>query len=421
MARTVLPLNDTKIKNAKPREKSYTLADGQGLQLLIKTNGTKLWEFRYISPISYKRRKTSFDKYPVVTLAIARSKRDEYLELIKNKIDPIDYFKEQKLQEKQEIEKQNHTIANLIDEYFKFREDELSPSTIKKDRTRIKYSFTDKLNKKEDTSIYELNFITIKSILLKIEEEKKLDPLKKVKGIILRVLKFAFKRDILDTSELIGKLELYDFKKQSKKQIRNNPTLINKNDIAKLYNDILNYNHSLITRYLLLMTIHTAQRQGSLITAKWEDIDFKKNIWTIPADNMKVKTQAHILPLSNITIKYLTELKVFTGSNEYLFPNSQIKSTRNKYPYVSNNTARTALRRMGYTNEQQTAHGFRAMFKTICKENQEEYHLNNEFVERILAHKVEGDVEAAYNRANNIEDMRKVVNWWSDWLEELKN
>lgn len=72
---------------------------------------------------------------------------------------------------------------------------------------------------------------------------------------------------------------------------------------------------------------------------------------------------------------------------------------------------------MGYTSEQQTAHGFRAMFKTVCKENQEEHNLNNEFVERVLAHKVDGDVESAYNRATNIEDMRKVVNWWSNWLE----
>lgn len=110
-----------------------------------------------------------------------------------------------------------------------------------------------------------------------------------------------------------------------------------------------------------------------------------------------------------------------TGDEQYLFPNSQIKATRNKYPHISNNTANKALRHMGYIEEQQTAHGFRTMFKTVCKEHQESHHINNEFVERVLAHKVDGDIEAYYNRAENIEDMRKVVEWWSNYILNLKN
>ena len=143
---------------------------------------------------------------------------------------------------------------------------------------------------------------------------------------------------------------------------------------------------------------------------------------------MKVKIDDHHLPLSDTTIKYLKELQKFTSDGVYLFPNSQTGSTRNKYPHVSNNTVTKALRIMEYTKEQQTAHGFRAMFKTVCKENQEKVKdkdnhkiLENEFIEKVLAHKVEGDVEASYNRSKSIEDMRKVVNWWSDYLEGLNN
>jgi len=419
MARTVVPLTDTKIKSAKAKDKNYTLSDGQGLHLLVKCSGSKLWEFIYKSPVTLKRRKSSFGNYPNVTLVTARKKRAEYQELIINGIDPIDHFKQIKEDIKQAEKKEAHTIGKIIDQYYDFKEDELSTSTIKKDKSRINYSFVNHLPKKEDTNIHDVTFEIIISILEPLEISGKLETLKKVKGIIIRLLKFIFKRNISNTSELIGKLELYEFKKQSKKQIKHNPTLTTKEDITRLYNDILVYNHNLITKYLLIFTIHTAQRQGSLITAKWEDIDFRKKLWVIPEHNMKVKTADHHLPLSDVTIKYIKELQDITGDSEYLFPNSQINKTRNKYPHISNNTVTSALRSMGYTKKEQTAHGFRAMFKTVCKEHQEEHNLNNEFVERILAHKVEGEVEASYNRAKNIEDMRKVANWWSNYLENL--
>ena len=88
MARTAIPLNDTQIKNSKPKEKNYTLSDGQGLQLLIKSSGSKLWEFFYKDLISNKRRKTSLGTYPSVSLANARKKRIQYLEFLNSGIDP---------------------------------------------------------------------------------------------------------------------------------------------------------------------------------------------------------------------------------------------------------------------------------------------------------------------------------------------
>lgn len=428
MARIVTPLNATKIVNAKPGikdnvtiNKDYTLSDGQGLQLLVKMDGKKLWEFYYLSPKTQIRRKTSFGLFNQHhnTLAMARDKRSEYLKILADGIDPIDHFKAAKENIRREEEKEKHTIGNLLKEYYQFREDELSEITIKKDKSRIYVNFIDKLPKKEHTNIHTLDFETIKKALLYLEDEQKLETLKKVKSIVIRVLKFAFKRDIVDTSELIGKLELYDFKRRPKKQIKNNPTLTKQSEIKKLYQDMLKYENNLITRYLLLFTIHTAQRQGSIITAKWSDIDFKKKLWIIPAQNMKIKTRDHELPLSDEIVRYLKELQEFTGDGEYLFPNSQLKKTRNKYPHISNNTVTKSLRIMGYTKEQQTAHGFRAMFKTVCKEHQESDNLNNEFVERVLAHKVDGEVESAYNRAKNIDDIRRIVNWWSAYLEGL--
>lgn len=419
MARVVTPLTDSKIKNAKPKEKAYTLSDGQGLQLLIKTNGSKLWEFFYKSPATLKRRKTSFGVYPTISLINARKKRSEYQELINNRIDPIDHFKQIKEELKEQEKNKVYTIERVSNDFFALEQNnkKLKDGTITLSKNRLINHFFEYLPKKEHTHINDIDYLKTIKILEKLESKNKLETLSRVKQLIIKVFKYAYTENIIKDTEIFGKLELKTFKANS--TVKNNPTLTKKEDIKELYNKILSYKNT-TTKYLLLMSVHTAQRQGSIITAKWEDIDFKKKIWKVPAEFMKMKKE-HILPISDILVGYLKELREYTQYSEYLFPNSQINATRNKYPHISNNTVTQALRNMGFTKEQQTAHGFRAMFKTVCKEHQEEHNLNNEFVERVLAHKVDGEVESVYNRANNIEDMRKIVNWWSNYLDILRD
>lgn len=173
-----------------------------------------------------------------------------------------------------------------------------------------------------------------------MEDENKIETLSRVKNILVNAFKYAYGQDILDDTELFGRLELYKFKKQI--EVRNNPTLTKKDDIKRLYNAILNYNNT-ITKYLMIFSIHTAQRQGTIIRAKWQDIDFNKKVWSIPKEDMKMKRE-HKVPLSDILIEYLEELKKYSGKGIYLFPNSQEKATRNKNPYISNNTANRSLR-----------------------------------------------------------------------------
>lgn len=424
MARTVTPLNDTQIKNAKATDKNYTLSDGHGLQLLVKTNGTKLWEIFYKDLESSKRRKTSLGTYPSVSLSNARKKRSEYLELLHSGIDPIYKFKSKKQVNKLDEIKKTHTIESIVTKHMEKEQynKQLKDYTVNKAMNRLKLHFISYLPQKEKTIIHNITFDMIVKILKRLEEDEKLETLGRVKKQIIKIFQYAYSENIIESVDIFAKLELKSFKAYQESQARNNPTLTNEEDIQKLYNEILNYTNNLITKYLLIFTIHTAQRQGSIIQAKWQEIDLDKKLWIIPKENMKgrsTKVKDHYVPLSDILIKYLKELHDITGDDKCIFPNSQIKKTRNKYPHISNNTTNNALRLMGYTSDQQTAHGFRAMFKTVCKENQELHNLNNEFVERLLAHKVDGDVEAVYNRASNIDDMRKIVNWWSDWLEGL--
>ncbi len=420
MARVKQPLNDTQIKKAKAKDKNYTLSDGQGLQLLIKTNGSKLWEFRYTSPITLKAKKTSLGTYPTVSLKVVRDKRMEYQELIIKDIDPIEYFKQRKKDIKLKEAESKNTIGKVVDDFIAMQKNNkgLKDITLEKNKGRIENHFIAHLPLKENTPIKNIDYIQIIEILKKLEEADKLTTLVQVKGLIFNLFLFAYSQNISKDSTIHYRIKAYTFKQRAKGDIRNNPALTKKEDIQKLYKLMNKYEHNLITKYLLIFSIHTAQRQGSIIKAKWCDIDLTNKLWTIPSQDMKTKKE-HTIPLSDVLIKYLQELQIFTGQEVYLFPNTQRNRVTNKYPYISNNTVRNALRLMGYKNEDLTAHGLRATFKTICKEHQEDYKLSNEYVERILSHKVGNDVENAYNRALNLKEMSIILNWWSNYLESL--
>jgi integrase len=412
MAINILKAEQVKALSYSDAKKS--LNDGGGLRLLVKPNSTKVWEFKYT--FEGIRRVTSFGSYPNVSLAGARAKAKQFKELIEKNINPIEQNKEVRQKQKEEQLKKEHTIEKIVNDYLELKQHnkKLKDITIAKAKGRLENHFYNELTPyKNKTVIHNITFEKIVNLLKKIEDENKLETLFRVKILIIEIFKYAYTEGIIKDTDIFAKLELKNFKTQSKADRQNNPTLTKQDDIKKLYSDILNYNFGVLTKYALLMSIHTAQRQGSIITAKWCDINLDDKLWIIPASQMKMKKE-HILPLSNQLVKYLKELKQMGISNNYLFPNTQHLNA-----HMSNNTVNHALRKMGFTKEEQTAHGMRAMFKTVCKENQEEHNLKNEFVERVLAHKTAGNVEEAYNRADNIKEMRFIVNWWSDYLENL--
>lgn len=413
MAINILKAEQVKALSYTDAKKS--LNDGGGLRLFAKPNNSKIWEFKYT--FEGVRRVTSFGSYPSVNLAGARAKAKEFRELIDKKIDPIKNNQDIKQRQKEKEQKKEHTIEKIVNDYLELKQHnrKLKDITIVKAKGRLDNHFYNELTPyKNKTVIHDITFNKIVALLKKIEDENKLETLFRVKILIIEIFKYAYTEGIIKDTEIFAKLELKNFKMQSKSDRRNNPTLTKQEDIKRLYNKILNYEYGVLTKYALLMSIHTAQRQGSIITAKWCDINLDEKVWIIPSSQMKMKKE-HILPLSDKLVEILKELKQMSISDNYLFPNTQHLNA-----HMSNNTVNHALRKMGFTKEEQTAHGMRAMFKTVCKENQEEHNLKNEFVERVLAHKTSGNVEEAYNRADNIKEMRFIVNWWSDYLNGLK-
>ncbi len=409
-------LQDTKIKNVKPQEKNFTLSDGEGLHLLVKPNGSKLWEFRYTSPNNAKkRRKLAFGAYPVVSLAEARRKRFEAQVLISDKIDPLDKkADEEKLKESNDINLKQ-TIEKIVDEFFELKQHnkKLKDITVEKARARLENHFYAYLPQKEKTNIFDITFDMTVEILKKLESASKLETLDRVKKLIIEVFKYTYTENIIKDIDLFAKLEIKTFKKLTKADVKNHPTLTDPDEIGQLLKSINTYSGEVTTKYALLMSIHTAQRQGSIITAKWSDIDFKENLWIIPSERMKMKRE-HMLPLSKQMMIILERLHEVNGEDEYLFPN--IKGNRG---HMSNNTVNMALRKMGFTKERIVAHGFRSMFSTICNDNISEHNINYEFIEKALAHQEKDQIREVYNRAKNIKELKKLMQWYSDYLTTL--
>jgi integrase len=154
-----------------------------------------------------------------------------------------------------------------------------------------------------------------------------------------------------------------------------------------------------------------AQRPGELRHAAWEEVDFEDAVWSVPADRMKMR-RAHRVPLPRQTLLLLEELKPLTGSGHYLFP-----SLRTVQRPMSENTLNAALRRMGYTGEEMTSHGFRATFSTLANESGL---WNPDAIERQLAHVEANVVRRAYARGEHWEERVRMAEWWAGYLDECK-
>lgn len=188
-------------------------------------------------------------------------------------------------------------------------------------------------------------------------------------------------------------------------------TITDPKKIGDLMRVIPGYEGNLITRCALKLAPLVFVRPGELRHAEWSEIDLDLAQWKIPADKMKMR-QVHIVPLSKQALAVLVEISGLTGTGKFVFP-----SLRSGSRPMSNNTINAALRRMGYGKEELTGHGFRSMASTLLHENG----WKTDVIERQLAHAEGNSVKAAYNHAQHLPERRKMMQWWADYLDDLKN
>lgn len=395
MARQIIQLNNTKIANAKAKEKDYTLSDGQGLYLLVKTNGSKLWRFNYYDLLK-KRKLMSLGSYPDVSLLDARAKRDEYRALLAKNIDPKDYLFKQK---EQAIFAQSNTLLSIAQDWREMKLTKVEADTMK-DQWRLLelYLFPHLGN----IPISEITAPFTKMKLQKLIEAKKFETLKKVIRGLNEIMRFAVNGGLIQFNPTANLQELFP-----NGEVQHRPSI--HPDKLPLFLEAVNKaNIQLQTRCLLEWQLLTMVRPNEAAGTMWEEIDLENAIWIIPKERMKGKKRSHTVPLSKQAMNILKIMQPITGHCDFVFPKNGDLSA-----HMSSETINKALRKMGYQGIL-CAHGFRAIASTALNENE----FNVEIIEALLSH-VKGDkVRIAYDRSTYEKQKRQYIEWWGDFVEK---
>ena len=391
-----MALSVKQIQAAKPKDKIYRITDSNGLCLEIKPNGSKLWRFRY--RFNGKGKMIGLGSFPATSLKDARNKRDDQRRILESGIDPSDHKKGQKAAVSGENEFES--VSREWHSKFKSTWTEGHAKTVLR---RLELNCFPWIGK---TAVDQLDPPEILKVLRRIEKRGAVETAHRVRSIIGQVLRYAVAtgRATRDSSaDLKGAIP--------PAQEKHLAAITDPKKIGPLLRNIEEYEGGDITKYGLMLAPLVFVRPGELRHAQWDEIDLEIAEWRVPAGKMKAR-RPHIVPLSRQALEILYELKPLTGNGNYVFP-----SVRSKSRPMSENTINGALRRLGYSKEEITGHGFRSMASTNLNENG----WKPDVIERQLAHVEGNSVRAAYNHADYLPERRKMMQWWADYLDALKN
>ena len=398
-------LSDTSIRNSKSRQKQYKIFDGQGLFVLIHPNGSKYFRYRY--KLEGKEKVMALGVYPETTLKEAREKRLEAQRLVKNGLDPVRFRLElrakREQEEKEQFFKTQNTFENVSKDWLARETKRITHKHAKDARRSLEIHVYPKIG---NHLIDGISTKEIKSVLSVIQDSGKLETAHRVHQRIRSVFQFAVMNDLTErnpAADLYGFLEPVQKKSMIALPLKELPEYLHRLDNAE--------NLHLVTRAGLKLIVMLFVRTNELIEAKWEEIDLEEALWRIPEERMKLRVE-HLVPLPKQALKILDELESITGSSKYVLPGD-----RNPNQPMSNNTLLYGgIYRMGYRSRA-TIHGFRSLASSILNESGE---WNPDAIERQLAHSEKDQVRAAYNRAKYLEERRRMMQWYADYLEEIK-
>ena len=398
MPKLTHPLTDIQVRNAKAKGKEYKLSDTGGLYLLVKPSGGKLWRMAY--RFAGKQKALAFESYPSLSLADARQRRDDAKKLLANGVDPGEIKKAQKAAIVAVTENAFEVVAREWHGKFKHTWSEVHADTLME---RLERDIFPYIGAKD---ISEIKPPELLAILRRVESRGALDTAHRERFLCGQIFRYAIatgraERD--PSADLKGALPPVKFGHRAA------PT--DPKDVAPLLRAIDDFKCTFPVKCALQLLPLVFCRPGELRAAEWKEFDFENEQWNIPAERMKMK-EPHIVPLSRQTIAILKELQPLTGSGRYLFP-----SLRSSQRCMSDNTLNCSFRRMGFEKHEISAHGFRAMARTILDEVLQ---FRPDFIEHQLAHAVRDANGRAYNRTSHLVERRKMMQTWADYLDGLK-
>ena len=387
------------INAAKPRAKAHSLADSQGLHIFIQPNGSKLWRFKY--RFLDKQKTLHLGGWPQVSLADARVRRDEAKKQIAAGIDPALEKKRARIAAKYAAA---NTFEAVAKEWLvKCERDGLAPVTIEK----ISWLLAKAYPLIGSIPIAQITPHEALAVLRKVEATGAYESARRMRSVLSRVFRYGVATVRCDkdvAADLRGAIAV--------PKVKHFAAITKPSDVGGLLRAIDGYTGHKVTVMAMRLSPHVLLRPGELRQAEWTDIDFDEAIWFIPAERMKMR-RPHRVPLSRQVIAMLKELHEHTHWWKYLFP--CLGKPRKS---MSENAVNQGLRKLGYTTDQMTAHGFRAMAATLLNEMGE---WNPDAIERQLAHVDTNQVRRAYARGEYWDERVVMMQHWSDYLDQLRD
>ena len=392
-----MPLNHFDIQAAKPEAKSYKLADGGGLFLLIQQNGSKLWRLKYRHLGT--ERALSFGPYPLVSLAEARTKRDDAKKLL---LDGVDPSVRKKLNRIAAETAANNTFGLVAGEFLaKIEAEGAAASTISKN----KWLLADLAAPLANRPIAEITAAEILDLLKRIEKSGRRETARRLRGVMGTVFRLAVVtlRATSDPTQAIqGALLRANTKPRA--------AITDEKQFGGLLRAIDEYDGWPTIKAALQFSALTFARPGEVRGATRSEINFDKAVWRVAAERTKMR-RPHDVPLSRQALAVLKDIWPMSDHCELVFP-----SIRSNQRPLSENAFNSALRRMGYAQEEMSAHGFRSSASTILNENG----FNADVIEAALGHQAENAIRRAYNRAVYWPERIALMQKWADMLDAFK-
>ena len=390
-------LTATAVTQAKPKPKPYSLSDGGGMYLLVNATA-KYWRYDY--RFAGKRKTLALGVYPATSLKQAREKHQRARENLANGIDPSAH--------KKATSAATHAaLANSFEllaiEWSKTRIKK-SDGTEKRQNALLEKDLLPHLGKRP---IADIKAPELLKTLRKIESRGAIETAHRAKRLAGQIFRYAV---ATGRAERDPSVDLKDALTQPTKS--HFKSITEPAEVGPLIAAINNYQATPVVMAALKLTPLLFCRPGELRHLEWTEVNFAEARIEIPASKMKM-SEPHIIPLASQAIAILEELQPITGRGKYVFP-----SARGASRPLSENGVRTALRTLGYTNDQISPHGFRAMARTILDEI---LSFPVDWIEHQLAHSVTDANGRAYNRTKHLPQRKKMMQVWADYLDGLAN
>lgn len=393
-----MPLTEAFTRSVKPLESVKKYSDGGGLHLRIEPRGSKLWRMQYT--FGNKQKSLTFGKYPIVSLAEARRKRDEAKKLIANGIDPAERVRIEKIARK--IASGNTFNAVADDLLAKAKRDGKAAATMTKkrwllDMARAHFG---------DRPIAEITAIEILVPLRKVEAAGNYETARRLRATIGQVFRYAIATARADNDPTFGLRGALTTPK-----VTHRAALTDRNAFAGLLCAVWTYEGSPETQAALKLMAYLHTRPGELRLAEWPELDLDAAIWTIPGSRMKMRRE-HRKPLPRQAVELFRAQKEVSGVGRFVFPS--IKTRRQP---ISENTLNGALRRLGFTKDEMTSHGFRASANSLLNESGK---WNPDAIEVEQSRMGADEVRRAYHRAQYWDERVQMQQWWADEIDQMR-